>query len=250
MLECISTSFHDINLGASWEATQALLFAISITFVGYCLGWSWCFGRNANGRGDGTLSGSPNCPYHHPNASPYEGISKPKVPAQCVIDMDYPLSQRQAKPQGPLPRKKAKEVVIAAEVETPQTTRCKPPQVSDVPEDPSSQYPMVSADSEIPPATVIRDSTVADEDGESNTLEVDEKDLLDQEIYVYEDLEDLEGDISWVATEASLCDTSMIGSSGSKPTDEVVTQPSGVGVEQGTDSQVEVTPASKRSPQA
>uniref|UniRef100_M1DCY7 Polyprotein protein n=1 Tax=Solanum tuberosum TaxID=4113 RepID=M1DCY7_SOLTU len=76
-----------------------------------------------------------------------------------------------------------------------------------------------------PSAIVPGDAAAADEDGDSDTPETDE-----------EDLEDLEGDMLQMAMEASLCDTSMISSSRSKPTEEVISQPSRVGVEQGTDA--------------
>uniref|UniRef100_M1DX64 Uncharacterized protein n=1 Tax=Solanum tuberosum TaxID=4113 RepID=M1DX64_SOLTU len=95
--------------------------------------------------------------------------------------------------------------------------------------------------SEIPLATVTEDAAAVDEGGESDTPEIDEEELVTRENEVYEDLKDLKGDLLQVAIEASLRDTSMIGSSVSKPTEEIVAQPSRVGVEQGTDAQVKAT---------
>uniref|UniRef100_M1DEM3 Polyprotein protein n=1 Tax=Solanum tuberosum TaxID=4113 RepID=M1DEM3_SOLTU len=120
----------------------------------------------------------------------------------------------------------------------------------DVPEDPSFELTLIPTDLEIPPTAVTGDVAAPDEDGESDTLETDEKDLVSHEIDMYEDLDDLEGDMLWVVMKASLCDTSMINSSGSKPIEEVVAHPSRVGVEMGIDAQVEVAPMSESSPQA
>ncbi|KAH0701923.1 hypothetical protein KY285_016201 [Solanum tuberosum] len=88
---------------------------------------------------------------------------------------------------------------------------------------------------------VSRDAAAVDENGESDTPEIDEEELVAREDEVHEDLEDLKGDLLRVAIEASLRDTSMIGSSVSKPTKEIVAQPSRVGVEQGTNAQVKAT---------
>ncbi|KAH0682686.1 hypothetical protein KY289_020438 [Solanum tuberosum] len=121
--------------------------------------------------------------------------------------------------------------------------------VIDVPQDPSSELPLIqktgqvgTINCEIPPSTLTRNTTTTDEDGYSDTPETDEEDLDNHEIDVYEDFENLKGDMLQVAMEASLHDTSMIGSSGSKPIEEVVPRLSRVIVEIGIDTQVEATP--------
>jgi len=58
---------------------------------------------------------------------------------------------------------------------------------------------------------------------------------------VYEELEDLEGDLVQIATEASLWNTSMIGSIGAQPT---------IGGEPHTDSLIERSQDTQRLPQS
>uniref|UniRef100_M1DTR8 Integrase core domain containing protein n=1 Tax=Solanum tuberosum TaxID=4113 RepID=M1DTR8_SOLTU len=82
---------------------------------------------------------------------------------------------------------------------------------------PSAQADFLAI-SEIPPTTVTGDSALANDGEESDARETDEEELVTQEEVVYEDLEDLEGDVVQVATEASLWDTSMISPSGLQPT--------------------------------
>jgi len=95
--------------------------------------------------------------------------------------------------------------------------------------------------SRIPLATVTEDAVATDKDDESDTPEMDEEELGAHDEVVFEDLEDLEGDLVRVATEASLHDTSMIDSSGSHPTEEVVAKTSTAGVDLGTEGQIEAT---------
>ncbi|KAH0673843.1 hypothetical protein KY289_016389 [Solanum tuberosum] len=64
------------------------------------------------------------------------------------------------------------------------------------------------ATSEIPPATMTEDVVVADDD-----YITDEEELKDHNEAVFEDLENLEDDLVWVDSKASLRDTSMIGPS-------------------------------------
>jgi len=99
----------------------------------------------------------------------------------------------------------------------------------DILEDPLSEIPTVPAASGITPATVTRDADAVDVDGESDKFETDEEELETLGGAVCEDLEDLEGDFIRVATEALLRDMSMIGSRGSKPTQEIIAKPSKVG---------------------
>ncbi|KAH0715957.1 hypothetical protein KY285_008862 [Solanum tuberosum] len=88
----------------------------------------------------------------------------------------------------------------------------------DIPEGPSSVMP---ATSEIPLATVIGDTAIANNGDETDAPETDDEEFRYNEEVVFEDLEDLKGDLVWVAMEASLRDSSMIGPSGSQPTVEV-----------------------------
>uniref|UniRef100_M1DND7 Polyprotein protein n=1 Tax=Solanum tuberosum TaxID=4113 RepID=M1DND7_SOLTU len=108
-----------------------------------------------------------------------------------------------------------------------------------IPEDPVFEMLIVLASSQIPPTNVTEDVAVVDEDGESDMPEMDEEELGTHEKAYYEDLEDLEGDFLWVATEASLHSMPIVGSRGCKPTKEIVAPPSIAGDKQGTDAQVE-----------
>ncbi|WMV19040.1 hypothetical protein MTR67_012425 [Solanum verrucosum] len=80
----------------------------------------------------------------------------------------------------------------------------------DLPEVSSTELLAIS---EIPPATTIGDATTTDDDGDFDSPETDEEELgtLDEE--VCDDLEDLEGAMVHIVMEASLWDSSMVGSS-------------------------------------
>uniref|UniRef100_M1DQ33 Polyprotein protein n=1 Tax=Solanum tuberosum TaxID=4113 RepID=M1DQ33_SOLTU len=93
---------------------------------------------------------------------------------------------------------------------------------------------------EIPPTTATGDVVLVDDDDESDTSETEKKDLGTRDATVYDDLEDLEGATVQTMMEASLQDTSMIGSSGAQSTSED---------ESGIDAQTERTPDMQCSPQ-
>ncbi|KAH0715139.1 hypothetical protein KY284_008044 [Solanum tuberosum] len=103
----------------------------------------------------------------------------------------------------------------------------------DFPKGPSPDMP---ATSKIPPTTVTGDVVVANDDGESDTAETYEEELGTRDNAVYGNLKDLRGEFVRVLIEASLCDTSMIGPSGSTPTNETVVQSFRAGEESGTDA--------------
>uniref|UniRef100_M1DBV8 Polyprotein protein n=1 Tax=Solanum tuberosum TaxID=4113 RepID=M1DBV8_SOLTU len=84
-------------------------------------------------------------------------------------------------------------------------------------EGPRSNFPIVS---KFLPATVTGDVTTIDGDGEFDAPETNEEERGTHDEAMYEDLEELEGDIVQMVTEASMRDTSMIGSRGSQPIKE------------------------------
>ncbi|WMV09283.1 hypothetical protein MTR67_002668 [Solanum verrucosum] len=81
---------------------------------------------------------------------------------------------------------------------------------------PSAVMPAVP---EIPLTTLIGDVITFDDDREIDTPVTYRKKLEALEDAMFKVIEDLEGDFVQVATKASLYDTSMIGSSGSQPTE-------------------------------
>ncbi|KAK4731778.1 hypothetical protein R3W88_024766 [Solanum pinnatisectum] len=93
--------------------------------------------------------------------------------------------------------------------------------------------------SEIHLATTSRYVVVADDDAKFDALETDEKEISTHNAAVYDDMEDLEGAMVQTAMEASLQDTSMVGSSRAKDGDE-----------SGTDAQIERVPDMHSSPQS
>ncbi|XP_049399737.1 uncharacterized protein LOC125863772 [Solanum stenotomum] len=88
---------------------------------------------------------------------------------------------------------------------------------------------------------VIGDVVLADDDKESDTSEMDKKELGTRDAVVYDEFVDLEGVMVHMATEASLYDSSMIGSSRAQPIP---------GGESGSDTPIERALDAQRSPQA
>uniref|UniRef100_M1DFR1 Polyprotein protein n=1 Tax=Solanum tuberosum TaxID=4113 RepID=M1DFR1_SOLTU len=74
--------------------------------------------------------------------------------------------------------------------------------------------------SEIPPATTTGDATTTDDDADFDSPETDEEELDTLDAEVCDDLEDLEGAMVQTVMEASLWDSSMVGSSGERDGDE------------------------------
>uniref|UniRef100_M1DHV5 Uncharacterized protein n=1 Tax=Solanum tuberosum TaxID=4113 RepID=M1DHV5_SOLTU len=91
---------------------------------------------------------------------------------------------------------------------------------------------------------------VVENDGETNAEETDKAELEAHDEVVYDSLEGLEGAIVHMVMEASLHDTSMIGSSGSLFTKEIVAQPFKVGDQPSTGSPIEATTTTQSSPYA
>ncbi|WMV50819.1 hypothetical protein MTR67_044204 [Solanum verrucosum] len=94
----------------------------------------------------------------------------------------------------------------------------------DLPEVPSIYLPHIFV---IPPATTIGDSTVVDDDVDSDAPENNEEENGTRDAVVYDDLEDLEGAMVKTTMETSLRDASMVGSSREKD-----------GSKSGTDAQI------------
>ncbi|KAK4733718.1 hypothetical protein R3W88_007979 [Solanum pinnatisectum] len=78
----------------------------------------------------------------------------------------------------------------------------------------------LQASFEIPLATMTENVVMLDKDAESDALETDEEELGARDAIVYDDLEDLEGVMVQAAVEASLQDTSIVGSSRVKNREE------------------------------
>uniref|UniRef100_M1DCB1 Late blight resistance protein n=1 Tax=Solanum tuberosum TaxID=4113 RepID=M1DCB1_SOLTU len=76
---------------------------------------------------------------------------------------------------------------------------------------------------------VTGDVSIVEDDWETDVEGTNEAELKAYDKVVYDSLEVLEGAIVQMVMEASLHDTSMIGSSGSQPTKEIVAQPFKVG---------------------
>ncbi|KAH0679293.1 hypothetical protein KY284_020378 [Solanum tuberosum] len=91
----------------------------------------------------------------------------------------------------------------------------------DIPEGPSSNIPIIFY---IHPNLVTGDVAIVEDDGETDAEETDEAELEAHDEVVYYSLEGLDGAIVQMVMEASLHDTSMIGSSGSQPTKENIAQ--------------------------
>ncbi|KAK4707218.1 hypothetical protein R3W88_033233 [Solanum pinnatisectum] len=96
----------------------------------------------------------------------------------------------------------------------------------------------ISSCSKVPPTT-IRDETRVDDVAAGSEAETDEEKLGVREETFYDDLADLEGAMFEIARQASLQDTSLVGSSGAK-IDETP----------GTDAQIEGVAYMQTSPQA
>ncbi|WMV13737.1 hypothetical protein MTR67_007122 [Solanum verrucosum] len=77
----------------------------------------------------------------------------------------------------------------------------------DIPKGPSSEMPVIS---EILPASVTGHAVIADDSDETDALKTDEEDFRDHEEAVFDDLEDLKGNLVQADKEASFRDISMI----------------------------------------